>query len=80
MTTTNDYTCPSCGNHDQGAIILVEYDGRSPYHYDGISELWCQKCHARWGRWSGRLLADDEVSTRKGHVKVGKDEQIKVGR
>lgn len=74
-----DLKCPKCGNTENDKIIMVEYWGGYKYHYDGISEYWCKNCKTRWGRWSGQPLADDEVSTMKGHIKVGKDEQIKLG-
>ena len=66
--------CPKCGNDKDNKVIAVEYFGGSKYHYDGVSEYYCMECKTRWGRWSGQPLADDELSTMKGHVKVGKDE------
>lgn len=49
-----------------GQIIGVEYHGLDPYHYDGISEWECAKCGSRWGRWSGRELAEGEKEPPRG--------------
>lgn len=45
---------------------MVEYDGMHPEHYDGISEIDCNDCGARIGRWSGKELAEGEVEKRGG--------------
>lgn len=50
---------------------MVEYDGMHPDHYDGVSEINCNKCGARFGRWSGRELAEGEFE------KVGGNERKK---
>ncbi|MFA6392894.1 MAG: hypothetical protein WCW54_02330 [Candidatus Paceibacterota bacterium] len=50
--------CKKCGSEN---IIMVEYDGMHPDHYDGISEIDCQDCKARFGRWSGKELSLDET-------------------
>lgn len=39
---------------------MIEYNGMHPDHYDGISEIDCNDCKARFGRWSGKELIDDE--------------------
>jgi len=39
---------------------MVEYHGMHPDHYDGVSEINCNKCGVRFGRWSGRELAEGE--------------------
>lgn len=49
-------TCETCGEN----LILVEYSLIDPCHYDGVSELWCQKCDVRKGRWSGKKLEKEE--------------------
>lgn len=49
--------CKKCGSEN---IIMVEYDGMHPDHYDGISEIDCNDCKARFGRWSGKELVDGE--------------------
>lgn len=41
-------------------LVGVEYSWNSPNHYDGISEWQCPDCFARFGRWSGKLLAKGE--------------------
>lgn len=53
-------TCKKCGSAN---VVLVEYSLLSPEHYDGISEILCREenCGARFGRWSGVELKDDEV-------------------
>ena len=52
-------------------IIMVEYDGMHPDHYDGVSEIECLKCKTRFGRWSGKELAEGEFE------KVGGKEKKK---
>lgn len=71
--TKNEIKCPKCGNADQASIVMVEYWGGLPYHYDGVSEFRCQKCESRWGRWTGTLLAENEVESpfgKKGHLVI----------
>ena len=36
------------------------------HQYDGISEWNCLDCKARWGRWSGRILKDDDYQKKFG--------------
>lgn len=55
--------CKKCGSEK---IILVEYAPGSPERYDGISEIDCLVCKARFGRWSGKELAKGEVEKRFG--------------
>lgn len=55
--------CRKCGSEN---IIRVEYDGMHPEHYDGISEIDCRDCGARFGRWSGKELGEGEVEKRGG--------------
>lgn len=55
--------CQKCGSTD---IVCMEYAHDSPEHYDGISEIRCQSCNVRIGRWSGRVLADGEMEKRYG--------------
>lgn len=47
-------------------VCGVEYDGIHPQHYDGISEWACEKCHRRWGRWTGKELMGEEFELRYG--------------
>jgi hypothetical protein len=51
-------TCAKCGSAN---IAYVEYEGTHPDHYDGASEIACLDCHARFGRWSGKELAEGEA-------------------
>lgn len=55
--------CKKCGSEN---IIMVEYDGMHPDHYDGISEINCRDCGARIGRWSGKELAQGEFEKKYG--------------
>lgn len=50
--------CPRCHSNK---IIGVEYSWDSPEHYDGVSEWMCSVCETRVGRWSNRILANDEI-------------------
>jgi hypothetical protein len=45
-------------------VVGIQYSHRHPQHYDGVSEWQCGKCNARIGRWSGKVLADDESEKR----------------
>lgn len=56
--------CPDCG----GEMIAVEYGYGHPHRYDGVSEYACttRGCGARFGRWSGKRLADGESEPRYG--------------
>lgn len=53
--------CTHCGSDK---IIGIEYGYGSnipPRHqYDGISEIRCQECGYREGRWSGRELKEED--------------------
>lgn len=51
-------TCKKCGSNN---IIMVEYEFGHPEWYDGVSEIECRDCGARFGRWSGKELKDGEV-------------------
>lgn len=57
--------CKKCGSEN---IVLVEYAYDNPEHYDGISEIYCQKCGARFGRWSDKELTDGEFEKRYGRA------------
>ena len=55
-------TCKKCGSKN---VVMVEYmdsTGRIPFEhqYDGISEIRCEDCGYRIGRWSGRELKGDD--------------------
>jgi len=53
--------CKKCESKN---IILVEYPWDSPDHYDGVSEIKCNDCGARFGRWSGKELSEGEIEKR----------------
>ncbi|OGY91508.1 MAG: hypothetical protein A3H70_05260 [Candidatus Komeilibacteria bacterium RIFCSPLOWO2_02_FULL_48_11] len=55
--------CKKCGSEN---IIMVEYSHDSPEYYDGVSEIQCKDCGARFGRWSERELKEGEVEKRFG--------------
>jgi transcription elongation factor Elf1 len=55
--------CKKCGSRN---IIMIEYDYSHPEHYDGISEIQCGDCHARFGRWSGKELKEGESEKKFG--------------
>ena len=66
-----DKKCKKCGSKN---IVMVEYgmlDVPEPgkYYYDGISEIDCKDCGARFGRWSNRLLKEGEIEPRFGKLK-----------
>ncbi len=50
--------CKKCGSEN---IVMIEYALNSPEHYDGISEIDCKDCGARFGRWSGKELSEGEM-------------------
>ena len=43
---------------------MVEYAPGSPERYNGVSEIDCKDCGARFGRWSGRELKEGEIEKR----------------
>lgn len=55
--------CQRCNNEN---IIGVEYSWDNPEHYDGISEWMCSQCQTRVGRWSGKVLANNEIERKYG--------------
>lgn len=55
--------CKKCGSAN---IVHVEYPLTDPDHYDGPSEVACSDCGARFGRWSGKELAEGETEKRYG--------------
>lgn len=60
----NESNCPNC-KVKWGApyknIVLVEYDYTCDARHDGWSEVVCQECKARFGRWSGKHLQGEEL-------------------
>ncbi|MFA7208983.1 MAG: hypothetical protein WC120_01735 [Parcubacteria group bacterium] len=55
--------CKKCGSKN---IVMVEYSWDNPEYYDGVSEIDCKDCGARFGRWSGRELQEGEFEKRGG--------------
>lgn len=55
--------CKKCGSEN---IIMVEYDLMHPDHYDGVSEIVCQDCSVRIGRWTGNELEKGKTEPRHG--------------
>ena len=49
--------CPVCEKH----MIGIEYAYDSPYHYDGVSEWFCEKDNIRIGRWSNKHLGEGDL-------------------
>jgi len=49
--------CPMCGGKQW---VGVEYSYPDRHHFDGISEWHCFTCNRRFGRWTGRELAEGE--------------------
>lgn len=47
-------------------VVGIEYPINHLQHYDGISEWHCMLCKARIGRWTGKVLEDDESEKRLG--------------
>lgn len=45
--------------------INIQYRG-TDQDYDGVSEIKCQLCGRRWGRWSGKVLKENELEKRFG--------------
>jgi len=58
--------CAKCHNTDPNKTTGVEYAYGSPDRYDGVSEWRCAVCHARTGRWSGKVLTGGEKERRFG--------------
>lgn len=63
-TKLADGFCQGCGEPRE--VIMVEYDGMHPDHYDGVSEYRCLTCDRREGRWSGRVLQEGDTEPRYG--------------
>lgn len=49
--------CPECG----GKMWGMEYTHNCQAHYDGVSEWQCCNCGIRVGRWTGRILGENEL-------------------
>lgn len=46
--------------HYYSRRVGVEYSYDHPGRYDGVSEWRCPDCGVRVGRWSGRVLRDED--------------------
>jgi len=55
--------CPGCVSKKL-SLIIYAYD--DPEHYDGVSEIKCEACKKRFGRWTKKELAPGEVEKRYG--------------
>ena len=55
--------CEKCGAENW---MCVEYAWDDPNHYDGVSEIKCESCGTRWGRWSDKELKEGESEMRFG--------------
>lgn len=60
-----------CGHADRRRVG-VQYRGTAE-DYDGTSEWLCATCGRRWGRWTGKALADGEIEPRYGLKDVASD-------
>lgn len=57
------FKCKVCGSKH---LVLIEYAHNHPDRYDGISEVLCNACGVRIGRWSGKVLQEGESEKRFG--------------
>jgi len=60
--------CKKCGSKN---LMMVEYGytgdpEKDKYMYDGVSELRCMDCKARFGRWTDKELKGEEREPRYG--------------
>ena len=62
--------CKKCGSTN--TLMVEYYDVGLPegVGYDGWSEIRCNDCKARTGRWSMKILGDDELERRYGGTPV----------
>ena len=58
--------CKKCGSEN---VVMVEYEHGHPERYDGVGEIDCRDCGARFGRWSDKELAEGEFEPRFGQSK-----------
>lgn len=47
-------------------VVGIQYPHLHPQAYDGVSEWVCGECGARIGRWTQKILAEDESEQRFG--------------
>ena len=62
--------CPKCKS--ENTLMVEYYDIGLPREasYDGISEIRCNDCNTRSGRWSLKTLKDGELERRFGGTPV----------
>ena len=56
--------CEACGD-DHFSVVV--YDREHPEYYPLGSEMACEGCGARYGRWSNRRLHGQEAEKRYGY-------------
>ncbi len=61
-----------CKKCNSTKVIFVEYEMSHPQYYDGISEIECLDCGSRFGRWSGKELAQGEFESKNKENKICK--------
>jgi hypothetical protein len=64
------HPCPKDHSHE---VTHEEYPHDVPEHYDGVSEIHCLDCGKRYGRWTGKELAEGEKEPRFGIPRVKKE-------
>tara|TARA_R110000850_G_scaffold208918_1_gene334957 strand:- start:2198 stop:2398 length:201 start_codon:yes stop_codon:yes gene_type:complete len=50
------------------SLMNVQYNYKHKERYDGVSEITCLECKKRVGRWSGKVLKDNEFENRFGRI------------
>lgn len=58
--------CPKCGNENETLFWGVEYDHNHPEHIDGVSEWICTVCETAFGRWTKRILINNDYERKYG--------------
>ena len=62
--------CKACGSKNTLMIEYFNVGAPDEATYDGISEIRCNDCNARYGRWSLKKLDDNELERRYGGTPV----------
>ena len=76
MPIIDETRCKKCNSDN---IVFVEYAWDHPEHYDGVSEVDCLACGARFGLWSGKELGPDESEKRPGRQRNNAEKQDNYG-
>lgn len=58
--------CPKCGSENTIGVEYYNVGLPAVVGYDGISEIQCQDCNTRSGRWSLKTLKEGELEGRFG--------------